>query len=184
MDQSYWEPKLERWSIGPGKTQQEKMDHAVSGIKVAKASSVFVSRNVEVVATGSYRNRTHIPVESDVDVAVVFTDIFTSNWRNVDARAETDPEVRATLLKEANLSPASYPDEEYRQDIEDALVARFGAAAVHRGDVAFDVHENTYRVEADCSATFEFRRYTIATVPATCIRSPACVSPTMSVARL
>lgn len=41
-----------------------------------------------------------------------------------------------------------------------ALVHAFGREGVTRGNKAFDVHENTYRLDADVVAAFEHRRYT------------------------
>lgn len=55
---------------------------------------------------------------------------------------------------------ASYRYAEFKNDVEEALVAKFGRRAVRRGNKAFDVHENTYRVDADVVACFEHRRYT------------------------
>jgi hypothetical protein len=160
MSEATWEPKLVRWSVGPGKTEEDKMNHAVAGIASAiKAHPNFSSQDVQVIATGSYRNRTHIPGESDVDVAVIYKSVFINNWDFVDPRAATDDSVREALMREAGVSPASYSDAEYRQDVENALIARFGRPAVKRGDIAFDVHENTYRVESDCSAAFEYRQW-------------------------
>jgi hypothetical protein len=40
-----------------------------------------------------------------------------------------------------------------------ALVQKFGARGVTRGKKAFDVHENTYRIDADVVPVFEHRRY-------------------------
>ena len=160
MSEAAWEPKLARWSVGPGKTEEDKMNHAVAGIAGAiKAHPKFSGRDVAVIATGSYANRTHIPGESDVDVAVIYKSIFTNKWDFVDPRASSDSQVTASLMKEAGVEPASYPDAEYRADVEAALVARFGRTAVKRGDICFDVHENTYRVESDCSAAFEYRQW-------------------------
>jgi hypothetical protein len=54
--------------------------------------------------------------------------------------------------------PYNYP--EFKNDVGDALVAHFGPPpAVVRGDKAFDIHENTYRVESDCLAAFRHVRY-------------------------
>jgi len=39
------------------------------------------------------------------------------------------------------------------------LVDRFGRAVVKRGNRAFNIRENTYRVEADVVPLFEFRQY-------------------------
>lgn len=160
MSAANWEPKLAGWSVGPGKTEEEKMDHAVAGIAGAiKASPKFASRDVDIIATGSYANRTHIPVESDVDVAVIYKTVFTSYWHFADPRADTDESVVEELMREARVSPASYPDAVYRNDVEEALVARFGAAAVERHKICFDIDENTYRVESDCVAAFEYRQW-------------------------
>ena len=44
--------------------------------------------------------------------------------------------------------------------VQKALRNYFGVAGVTRGNKAFDVHANTYRIEADVVPTFEHRRYT------------------------
>lgn len=49
----------------------------------------------------------------------------------------------------------------FKNDIEKALVGYFGRAAVSRGDKAFDVHENTYRVDADVVPLMVHRRYAV-----------------------
>ena len=160
ISESTWEPKLQRWSVGPGKTEEEKMNHAVAGIAGAiKSSPKFASSDVDIIATGSYANRTHIPSESDVDVAVIYKTFFSNYWNFADPRAATDQSVVEELMREAGVSSATYDDADYRNDVEAALVARFGREAVERGKICFDVHENTYRVESDCVATFEYRQW-------------------------
>ena len=54
-------------------------------------------------------------------------------------------------------SDISYVD--YKNLVERALVDYLGQSSVRRGDKAFDVHANTYRVDADVIAAFEHRRY-------------------------
>lgn len=48
-----------------------------------------------------------------------------------------------------------------KNEVEEALVNKFGQRAVSRGTKAFDVHENSYRVDADVVACVEHRRYTV-----------------------
>jgi len=48
----------------------------------------------------------------------------------------------------------------FKNELEEALVARFGRNSVSRGSKSFDIKENTYRVESDVAAFFEHRRYT------------------------
>lgn len=155
-----WEAKLKRWSVGPGKTEEDKMNHAVTAIRNAiDKSAVLAPHDIEVLGTGSFKNRTHIPTESDVDVAVIYKDVFESDWSQADPRPSTDQSVVEALRREAHVSSSSYHYPEYKNDVEAALVAHFGRAAVKRGDKAFDIRENTYRVDSDCVAMFERRRW-------------------------
>lgn len=160
MSEATWEPKLTSWSKGPGPAEQEKIEHAKTAIsKAIDADPTLGSRGIEVLLTGSYANRTNIRVESDVDVAVVYRAAFVTDWHLVDQRAATDPDVRASLDKEAGFRSVTYPDSQYRDEVEHALVEHFDAGAVERGPIAFDVHKNTYRVDSDCVAAFEHRLY-------------------------
>ncbi|HEX8078424.1 MAG TPA: hypothetical protein VF511_11460, partial [Chthoniobacterales bacterium] len=45
--------------------------------------------------------------------------------------------------------------------VQQALIDYFGREYVKRGDKAFDIHENTYRVDSDVIATLEHRRYVL-----------------------
>lgn len=160
MPQATWEPKLQRWSVGPGKTEEEKMQHAVTAIRAAiDGSAAIGTHDIEILATGSFKNRTHIPAESDVDVAVIYKDVFFNDWDFADPRAANDPAVVQELMREANVVPATYEYSDYKNEVEAALVAHFGRAAVKRGDKAFDIRENTYRVDSDCVAVWEHRQW-------------------------
>ena len=155
-----WEKQLAEWSVGPGKTEEEKMDHAVTGIETAiRKSPVLGGNEIETLGTGSFKNRTHIPTESDVDVAVILKDVFVSKWDFADPRAKTEPAVVEELMREAGVTTTSYTYIEYKNQVEIALVDHFGRANVERGDKAFDITENTYRVESDAVAMFEHRQW-------------------------
>ena len=52
-----------------------------------------------------------------------------------------------------------YTFSQFKNELEAALVAHFGRAAVTRGNKALTVRENTYHVEADVAPFFEFRKY-------------------------
>jgi hypothetical protein len=55
---------------------------------------------------------------------------------------------------------SNYTYREFKNSIENALAATFGRATVKRGNKAFDIHANTFRVDADVVPCFEHRRYT------------------------
>ena len=56
-------------------------------------------------------------------------------------------------------TPAAYFFSDYKNDIGKSLYDYLGAKHVTRGDKAFDVHESTYRVDADVVPVFAHRRY-------------------------
>jgi hypothetical protein len=87
---------------------------------------------------------------SDVDIGVLCFDSYFPEY----------PDDNVKVLIDKTARTATYTYAAFKNEIEDALVNRFGRANVQRGKKSFDVHENTYRVEADVAAFFEHRRYT------------------------
>ncbi len=148
-----WESIFTTWSKSPSKTEQDKMENAEKGIRNAiKASDKLNSRNITVFTQGSYRNRVNVRKDSDVDIGIVCYDVFFPEY----------PDDNIKSMVEKNLSNATYTYETFKNEIEEALVERFGKDSVSRGKKAFDIKENSYRVEADVAAFFEHRRYTSA----------------------
>jgi hypothetical protein len=143
------EEVFQRWAQPPGKTEQEKCDNAERAIRKAIDSSDALSgRSARVFPQGSYRNRTNISMESDVDICVLCDNTISydlpDGWTAQDVGLTT---------------PASYPYAKYKNDVEGALTDYLGSGAVKRGNKAFDIHANAYRVDADAVAVFEYRRY-------------------------
>lgn len=155
-----WDAQFTIWARPPGVTERQKMERAEKAIGDAiAASSTLRSHLTRVYPQGSYYNRTNVARESDVDIRVVPGDVFFTEWELVDSAARTDDEVRKALDREVGNFDHPYTYREFKDDVEAALVAHFGRANVKRGDKAFDIHENTYRVESDCLAAFELRLY-------------------------
>ena len=57
------------------------------------------------------------------------------------------------------IQDASYAYSQFKNEVQAALESYFGKDFVHRGHRAFDIHENSYRVDADVAPFFEHRRY-------------------------
>lgn len=130
------------------------MENAERQVRQAiKASPKLQDRGVTVFVQGSYRNRVNVRQESDVDIGVVCTDAFFTDF-------SADDNVKESVNR--TLSDSTYTYATFKNEVEQALVSRFGRAAVVRGPKSFDVEENTYRVEADVTPFFEHRRYTSA----------------------
>lgn len=144
-----WESTFNSWAQPPGTTEQERCANAERAIREAIAASDKLNRrDIKVFVQGSYRNRVNVRQESDVDIGVLCRDTFFFDL----------PEGRTR--EEFGITPASYHYDRFKNEVEEALVARFGHAAVHRGNKAFDVRANSYRVDADVAPFFEYRQYT------------------------
>jgi hypothetical protein len=104
--------------------------------------------SLRVFPQGSYNANTNVRLDSDVDVCVLCTNAYYSDFTFSDlTRADlTDPD--------SPLRPAPL-----RAAIQTALIDRFGSAGVTRGNKAFDVHANTYRLDADVVVAFQHRRF-------------------------
>ena len=143
-----WERVFSAWSKPPGKTEQERCDRAVRAIKDAVAAdATLVAKNILTIPQGSYWNRTNVRQDSDVDVCVLCDDTFFY-----------DLPTGVSALS-VGITPATYKFGSYKNDVERALVNRFGRANVRRGNKAFDVNENTRRVDADAAPCFAYRLY-------------------------
>jgi predicted nucleotidyltransferase len=143
-----WEEQFREWAKPPGKTEQDRCDNAESAIRNAiKASDKLKARDIRIFAQGSYRNNTNVRKDSDVDIGILCTDTLLNDFPPGMNRDDF------------GLTPATYHYEQYKNEIEEALVNHFGRPAIKRGNKAFDVHETTYHVEADVAAFFEHRRY-------------------------
>lgn len=144
------EADFREWSKPPTLTEEQRCENAESVVRNAiRAYPTFNTINIEVFAQGSYRNGTNVRSESDVDVCVRCTDVCFL-------------EIPTGYSKYSfGLGDATYTYAQFKDDVEHALKSYLGDAAVSRGTKAFDLHANTYRVDADVVPTFEHRRYTV-----------------------
>ena len=145
---SDWEGIFRTWSLGPAATESAKAENAERAIRKAiDASQRLRAMDVDVFPQGSYRNRTNVRQNSDVDICVRCMSFI---------RAEYPVGVSN---EDAGLVDALYTYGEFKDDVQQALVAYFGSLSVTRGGKAFDVHANTNRIDADVVPTFELRKY-------------------------
>lgn len=149
-----WESVFTTWAKGPSDTEKTKAENAERQIREAISDSPKLkNRNIVVFTQGSYRNRVNVRKDSDVDIGILCYDTFFPEY----------PDDNVKMLLEKTAADATYTYQVFKNEIEEALVARFGRASVKRGNKSFDIKENTYRVESDVAAFFEHRRYTSTT---------------------
>jgi len=144
-----WHEQFKRWAKPPSETEEEKGANAASMIRSAiRESSRLKDQNVEVYATGSYANNTNVRLSSDIDVAIVLHDSLYFDLPDGVSAADV-----------GIATPAAYSFEAFRDDVEAALRATFGAG-VRPENKTFSIRENTYRLNADATPFLEHRRYT------------------------
>jgi hypothetical protein len=142
------EDTFNSWSQGPSQTESDKCENAVLAVRKAIGADDKLQRlNISVFAQGSYRARTNVRFNSDVDICVQYDDGFFPKY--------------PTGMSGANFgnTRSALSFSEFKNLVQKALETRFGKAGVTRGNKAFDVHANTYRIDADVVPVFEHRRY-------------------------
>ena len=145
-----FEDTFKSWASPPSQTEQEKCDNAARQISTAiRSSSKLSEYDITVFPQGSYRNRTNVRRESDVDICVLCTNVCFADYQFGEGLTD----------KDIGLSDHPYTYTMFKNDAHAALNDYFGASNVQRGNKAFDIHENSYRVDADVVACFEHRRY-------------------------
>lgn len=137
------------WSKGPGQTESDKCDNAETAVRKAiKAYSDLSGLNISVFAQGSYRARTNVRQKSDVDICVRYNDSFFPEYPD------------GTTKETFGNCDGTFQFSSFKSLVQKSLENYFGEDGVTRGNKAFQIHENSYRIGTDVVPTFEHRRYT------------------------
>ncbi|WP_437669477.1 nucleotidyltransferase domain-containing protein [Sorangium sp. So ce131] len=149
-----WDQTLKDWAETINATDEARGSRAHDAVREAILSATKLAhKRIDVFVTGSYRNNTNTRADSDIDVAVVLRD---AAFYEVP---DDSPATRARLhLPSADESVNVFS--RFRDDVAEALRARFGASNVSAGNKAFDVRASGDRLEADVAVFLEHRRCT------------------------
>ena len=104
-------------------------------------------KKITLLVQGSYANKTNIPTESDVDVAVILESTFITKYRT----GVTD--------KDYGFTDGTFSASELKDEVQKALNQHFGYKGVERHDKCIKVIGNTYRVDADVVPAYRHRDY-------------------------
>src|SRR3989338_1152108 len=143
-----WEDTFKSWGAPPGQTEQDKMDNAETAIRKAiRVNSRLASMDVNIILQGSYRSKTNVRQDSDVDICVCLNSTFF-------------PRYPAGKTKEHyGNSDGSISFDEFRNLLHQALGEHFGYENMTPGNKAFDIHSNSYRIDADVVPALAYRYY-------------------------
>ena len=107
----------------------------------------YTNEKITLLVQGSYANKTNIPTESDVDVAVILESTFVTKYR---------PGVTDSNY---GFSEGTFDVITLKDEVEKALNQHFGYQGVERHDKCIKIIGNTYRVDADVVPAYRFRDY-------------------------
>ena len=115
--------------------------------KAIKANATLANMDISIIPQGSYRSKTNVRNDSDVDMCICLNSTFfprypagktSSDYLNIDG---------------------SITFREFKNLVYTALGDYFGYNNITPGNKAFDIHSNTYRVDADVVPAFAYRYY-------------------------
>ncbi|TJY02573.1 nucleotidyltransferase, partial [Staphylococcus aureus] len=102
---------------------------------------------LSIFVKGSYATNTNVRQNSDVDIAVVKESEFFDKYREGKTR------------ENYKFISSNKPPYHFKDEVEEALIERFGRSEVRRGNKAIRINGNTYRKETDCVPCFRYRDY-------------------------
>lgn len=144
----YSENTLTSWTKPASTTEEDKISNAISMIKSAiKHDENFNNLKYEVFVQGSYGNNTNVRTNSDIDVNIMLTSTFYSKYP--DGKNNDD----------YGFIDGSMSYKEYKELIVAAIINKFGNNKVTVGNKSIKIEANSYRVEADCIPSFQYRNY-------------------------
>jgi hypothetical protein len=144
------EDLLSSWAAAPGDAKAQEAYKQVQ--EALNSHPVLASKSKDVYLQGSYRNRTHIRADSDVDVVAELQSTF---YYDIDSLSIAEK----SLFHATFLSPATYSFDNFKQDVGRALIAYFGENSVTEGNKCFNIRGNAKRSNVDVLACLEHRKY-------------------------
>jgi hypothetical protein len=147
----FTEEQLKRFTRPPSTTEENKLQNSEKMVRDAISSDEKLKqKSTETFGQGSYANNTNVRLNSDIDINVRYTGGFYFNLPK--DKDEDDVGI-------GHLKPSEYPYSEFKDDVENALINKFGKEYIKRNDKCITVLPNTNRIITDVVPTWNFRQY-------------------------
>ena len=149
----YTENELESFTKPISESENKRCENMIRMVKDAiqnyynetRDSKMSLS-NYEIFLQGSYANNTNVKQNSDVDICVMYKNVFRYHMP-----------IGYSLDSKYTDSSISYM--ELRNTIKKALIKKFGSDRVVDKNKAIRVLSNTYTTDADVVVAFQYRYY-------------------------
>lgn len=150
------EEQLVQLAKAPSETEEEKCRMARE--RIEKALRAEFGDSIRVFLQGSYKNRTNVKQESDVDIIVEYTGTYFHELHMLSPQE---------LQRYWELHvPVKYPYHKFKDDVTRILTTEFDQGEVKRVDKCVKVFKNGERVHADVIPCFTHNCYSTATTVA------------------
>ena len=147
----FTEQTLTFWTKPPSTTEETKLGNAERMVREAiNSDETLKEKSTEIFGQGSYANNTNVRLDSDIDINVRFTGGF--YYGIPDGMNDED-------FGLDKLGSTGYSFSKFKDDVEEALVDKFGRKDVKRKDKCITVLANSYRIENDVVPTWNYREY-------------------------
>ena len=149
----YTEKQLESFTKPISDSEEQRCKNMINMIKDAindyyynTYDSKMNLSNYEIFLQGSYANNTNVKQNSDVDICVMYKNIFRYH-------------MPLGYSLDAKYSDATITYMEIRNTIKKALINKFGINRVVDKNKAIRILSNTYTTDADVVVAFQYRYY-------------------------
>lgn len=158
-----WEQTFSTWYQRASDAEQTRYENTCKAINEAlRGDSRLRDYTFDVYAKGSYPAFTNVVRDSDVDIAAELTSFYSNEFIH-DAEGLSIHDVGTPYTGGATLPG-------FKNDVEAALVAAFGRAAVERGNKAIHIRESTRSLKADVVPCVTHKTWLSRTTPRTGIK--------------
>ena len=146
----YSEETLKSWKTPASNTEEQRINNTINMIKSAIDGCANLNDlDIDIFVQGSYANNTNVRTNSDVDVCVMLTSTFYTEYPDGKTR------------EDYGFIEGTMSFDEYKQRIKNAIVNKFGADSVSIGNKSLKIRSNSYHINADVVVAFMLKNYKI-----------------------
>lgn len=146
----YSEETLQSWTARLSQSEEERVERTKRMISEAiNANDELSCVDYEIFVQGSYANNTNVRQYSDIDICIMLTSTFYTNYPD------------GITSSDFGYTDGSMSFQDFRSYVLDALLKKFGSENVVRKNKCIHIYSNSYHVNADVVPALLYKDYRI-----------------------